>query len=80
VGSPGEQEEPPAQDHRFHSCRRHVGHLGHSDVVPVRWPQIPGPVRTMLVVIADVLIQDRAQLPWPRRDARSRPGHARSGR
>jgi hypothetical protein len=50
---------------RFHSRRRHVGDLGHGDVVAVRWPQIPGPVRAMLVVMADVLIQDRAQVPWP---------------
>src|SRR5689334_6936667 len=30
--------------------RRQVGDRGHCDVVAVRWPQVPGPVRTILVV------------------------------
>ena len=35
---------------------------GSEDAVAVRWPQVPGPVRAMLVIVRDVLVQDQ-QLP-----------------
>jgi hypothetical protein len=44
---------------------RQVGARGYSDVAAVRWPQVPGPVRAMLVVTHGVVVQDRVQVPWP---------------
>src|SRR5690349_9967562 len=48
-----------------YSHRRQVGDRSCDDVVAVRWPQIPGPVRAMLVVVRDILIQDGPEVPWP---------------
>jgi len=45
--------------------RRQVSDRGCADVVVIRWPQVPGPVRAMLVVMRDVLVQDRVQVPRP---------------
>jgi hypothetical protein len=45
--------------------RRQVGARGHRAMVAVRWPQVPGPMRAMLVVVRDVLVQDRSQVPRP---------------
>jgi hypothetical protein len=47
------------------SRRRKVGDPGHRDVVTVRWSQVSGSVRAMPVVVGGVLVQDRAQVPWP---------------
>jgi len=35
---------------------------GRGDVVAVLWPQVPGPVGTMLVTVRDVLVQDRPEV------------------
>ena len=44
---------------------RQVSGGGHGAVVVVWWPQVPGSVRAMVVVVRGVFIQDRAQVPWP---------------
>ena len=44
--------------------RRQTGGRDGSDLIAVRWAQIPGSVRAMLVVVRGVLLQDRAQVPW----------------
>src|SRR5690242_13328656 len=44
-------------------CRQ-VGDRGR-DAIVVWWPQVPGPVRAMLVVARGVLIQDRPKVPRP---------------
>ena len=48
-----------------YSRRRQVGGRGCGDVVVVRWLQVPRPVRAMLVIVRDVLLQHRPQVPWP---------------
>jgi hypothetical protein len=45
-------------------CRQ-VGDRGRGDVVAVRWPRVPGPVRAIAVVVRGVLIQDSAQVRDP---------------
>jgi len=47
------------------SSRRQVGDRDRGDVGAVRWPQVPGSVRAMAVIVRDILIQDRAQVPRP---------------
>jgi hypothetical protein len=44
---------------------RQVSHRGRSGVFCVRWPQVPGPVRAMLVIVHDVLVQNCPQVPLP---------------
>jgi len=51
--------------------RRQFGDLGCFDAVVVRWPQVPGPVRAMLVVVRDVLVQDRPRCRGPAISIRS---------
>jgi hypothetical protein len=46
----------------LYSYRGQVGDRGFADVAAVRWPQVPGPVRAMVVVVRDILGQDRAQV------------------
>ncbi len=43
--------------------RREVGDRGGAAVIVVGWPEVPGPVRAMLVIVRDVLAQDSAQVP-----------------
>jgi hypothetical protein len=57
VDQPAEDPSPP------YSRRRQVGGRGHGDVIAVWWPQVPGSVRAMVVVVRGVFIQDRAQVP-----------------
>src|SRR5215468_146142 len=45
--------------------RRKVGDQGRDAVVAVWWPQVPGPVRAMLVIVRGVLVEDRPQVPRP---------------
>jgi hypothetical protein len=45
--------------------RRQVGDGGRDAVVVVWWSQVPGPVRAMPVIVRDILIQDRPQVPRP---------------
>jgi hypothetical protein len=56
---PAEDPSPP------YSRRRQVGGGGHGDAVAVWWPQVPGSVRAMVVIVRGVFIQDRAQVPRP---------------
>src|SRR5215472_4158751 len=49
----------------MYSRRRQAGDRVRGLAVAVRWPQVPAPVRAMLVVMRNVLVQDRAQVPWP---------------
>lgn len=44
---------------------RQVGDRGRGDVVAVRWPQVPGPVGAMLVIVRDILVKDRPEVPLP---------------
>jgi len=55
-----------------YSRRGQVPDRGCGDVACVRWPQVPGPVRTMPVIVRDVVIQHRPQVPRPRRPASDR--------
>ena len=48
-----------------YSCRRGVSDRGYRNVTAIRWSQVPGPVRATLVVMRDVLVQDRPEVPWP---------------
>ncbi len=48
-----------------YSRRGQVPDRGCGDVACVRWPQVPGPVRTMPVIVRDVVIQHRPQVPRP---------------
>ena len=57
--------DQPAEDPAPSYSRCQVGGCGSGDVVAVRWAQLPGPVRAMAVVVRGVLVQDRAQVPWP---------------
>src|SRR5580692_11684103 len=58
--------DQPAEDPAaLYSCRGQAGDRGCADVADVRWLQVPGPVRAMVVVVRDVLGQDRAQVPRP---------------
>jgi len=45
--------------------RRQVGDRCCDAAAAVRGPQVPGPVRAMLVIVRDVLVQDRPQVPRP---------------
>src|ERR1035441_10502326 len=68
--------DQPAEDPSpSYSRRRQVGGRGHGDVVAVRWPQVPGSVRAMVVVVRGVLIQDRAQVPINLTDFEQTPMH-----
>lgn len=58
--------DQPAEDLAAPYPRRsQVGNRVGDDATAVWWPQIPGPVRATLVVVRDVLVQDRAQVPRP---------------
>jgi hypothetical protein len=53
----------PAEDlavSRSRGCR--IDARGCGDVAAVRWPQVPGPVRAMLVMVRDVLVRDRSEV------------------
>src|SRR5689334_7083126 len=50
-------KELPVSYHRH----RQVGDRDSGDVGALRWPQVPGPVRAMAVIVRDVLTQDCAQ-------------------
>ena len=45
--------------------RREVTDLDRDALAAVRWSQVPGSVRAMLVVVRDVLVYDQAQVPQP---------------
>ena len=45
--------------------RRQVGDGDRDVVVVVWWSRVPGPVRAMPVIVRDILIQDRPQVPRP---------------
>jgi hypothetical protein len=54
---------PRTSRHRIRATARSVTRT--AGVACVRWPQVPGPVRAMLVVVRDILVQDCPQVPWP---------------
>jgi hypothetical protein len=45
--------------------RRQVGDRDCGGGVAIRWPQVSGSVWAMLVIVRDVLLQDRPQVPRP---------------
>ena len=42
-----------------------IGDGGRGAFASARWPQVPGSVRAMLVVVRGVAVQDGAQVPSP---------------
>src|SRR5712664_1016727 len=59
--------DQPAEDLAVpYPHRGQVSDRADDDAAAVWWPQISGSVRAMLVVMRDILIQDRAQVPRPR--------------
>jgi hypothetical protein len=58
--------DQPAEDipALYPRCRQ-VGDQCWSARVVIWWPQVPGPVRAMLVIVPGVLVQDRPQVPRP---------------
>ncbi len=58
-------DQPAADPATSYPRRRKVGGQGCAVVVVVRRPQVPGPVRAMPVVMGDILVQDRPQVPRP---------------
>ena len=57
--------DQPAEDLMTSYPRRQVGDGGCDATVVVWWSQVPGPVRAMPVIVRDILIQDRPQVPRP---------------
>src|SRR5215467_12776566 len=57
--STSELHRRPGQDQRPSSGTPQGG------IVAVRWPQVPGPVRAMAVVMGGISIQHGTQVPWP---------------
>ena len=48
-----------------YSCHCHVRDRGRGDVVAVWRSQVPGPMRAMVVLVHDVFVQYRPQVPGP---------------
>ena len=59
VDKPAEDRAAPYPRHR------QVCDGCYNDAARIRWPQVPGPVRTMPVIGRDVLLQHCPQVPRP---------------